>query len=103
MNLDELLTTDRAVITVTETARLLELDERTVHRGIADGDIPAVKVGRRVLVPVRRLLPLLTDVPTSENSEPGALTPGHATTESANGGPTHDQHASIASALRRVS
>lgn len=91
MTLDELLATDRAVITRTEVASLLECDERTVSNAVAAGDLPSVRVGKRVLIPVRRLLPLLIDVPTPE-SEPGATTPGLATAESANGGPTHDQH-----------
>lgn len=88
MNLDELRTTTRAVITVTETAALLEVDERTVHRGIDDGGIPAVRVGRRVLIPVQRLLPLLIDPQT--DSEPEASTPGNATTRPATQEQAHD-------------
>lgn len=61
MTLDELLTTDRAVITVAETARLLEVDERTVSRAIKAGTLPSVRVGRVLRVPVRKLRPMLTD------------------------------------------
>ncbi|WP_346007167.1 helix-turn-helix domain-containing protein [Janibacter terrae] len=92
MTLDELLATDRAVLHAAEVASLLEVDERTVSRAVAAGLLPSVRVGRVLRIPVRKLIPLLTDVPTTED-EPGALTPGIATTQSATGGPTYDQHA----------
>ena len=62
---------DRAVITVTEAAELLELDERTVRRGLEDGNLPGVRVGRRWVVPVPRLLRLLEHgaAPTDELPE----------------------------------
>jgi excisionase family DNA binding protein len=50
-----------AVLTRAETARVLRVDVRTVSRAIEAGDIPAVKVGRRILVPRERLLALLSD------------------------------------------
>ena len=79
MTLDELLTTDRAVITVAECARLLEVDPRTVSAAVAAGEIPGVRLGRRLLIPVQRLRPLLTERAQTED-EPGALTPGTAPT-----------------------
>lgn len=57
MNLDEIR--DKAVITVTEAAELLGLDLRTVRHGCASGQIPSIKVGRRILIPVPRLLAML--------------------------------------------
>lgn len=57
MNLDDIR--GKAVINVTDTARLLCLDERSVRRAIQDGDLPGIKVGRRILVPVPRLLALI--------------------------------------------
>ena len=45
---------------VKATAEVLHLDERTVTRGIQAGDLPSVRVGRRVLVPRLPLLALLT-------------------------------------------
>lgn len=79
MTLYELLTTDRAVITVTECAQVLECDPRTVSAAIAAGNLPAVRLGRTLRIPVAKLLPLLTDGPQTED-EPGALTPGTAPT-----------------------
>lgn len=48
-----------ATITKAATAEVLGVDERTVSRGIAAGTIPAVRVGRRVLIPRLRLLAVL--------------------------------------------
>ncbi|WP_245219736.1 helix-turn-helix domain-containing protein [Rhodococcus qingshengii] len=42
---------DTFAITRAVGARALDIDVRTITRGIEDGSIPAVKVGRRVLIP----------------------------------------------------
>ena len=49
-------TTDREVLNRAEVATLLNLDPRTIDHAIADGTIPAVHVGRRVLIPRRPFL-----------------------------------------------
>ena len=48
--------TDREVLNRSEVAALLAVDARTLDRGIEDGTIPAVHVGRRVLIPRRPFL-----------------------------------------------
>jgi excisionase family DNA binding protein len=48
-----------AAVTVAATAEVLNVDERTVTRAIRDGQLPSVRVGRRLLVPRLRLLALL--------------------------------------------
>jgi excisionase family DNA binding protein len=40
-------------------AEVFEVDERTVRRAIADGQIPGVKIGNKTLIPVPKLLALL--------------------------------------------
>lgn len=52
----ELRSTDREVLTRNEVATLLTIDPRTVDHAIEDGTIPAVHVGRRVLIPRRPFL-----------------------------------------------
>ena len=52
----ELRATDREVLNRAEVATLLTLDPRTVDHAIDDGTIPAVRVGRRVLIPRRPFL-----------------------------------------------
>ena len=51
-----LRSSDREVLNRAEVAALLTLDPRTVDHAIEDGTIPAVHVGRRVLIPRRPFL-----------------------------------------------
>ena len=52
----ELRTTDREVLNRAEVAALLTLDPRTLDHAIDDGTIPAIRIGRRVLIPRRPFL-----------------------------------------------
>ncbi|HLV55771.1 MAG TPA: helix-turn-helix domain-containing protein [Actinotalea caeni] len=65
-NLDERLASDRATVTVRETALVLGVDQRTITRAIAAGELPALRIGRRVLIPRLRLVALLIDTDTAE-------------------------------------
>ena len=56
MNLDDLRTSCSAVVTVSEAASVFGVDVRTVTRAIENGELQAVRLGRRVLIP---RLPLL--------------------------------------------
>ena len=56
MDLQELRVSRSAVVTVAEAASVLGVDVRTVSRAIENGELPALRLGRRVLVP---RLPLL--------------------------------------------
>ena len=48
-----------AAVSVTEAARLLGLSRRSAYRAAAAGELPTVRIGGRILVPVHRLLELL--------------------------------------------
>jgi excisionase family DNA binding protein len=52
MNIDDL----PEVLTVDETARYLRISRALAFAAISRGDLPAVRVGRRLLVPRARLL-----------------------------------------------
>ena len=52
----ELHSSDREVLNRNEVAALLSLDPRTVDHAIEEGTIPAIHVGRRVLIPRRPFL-----------------------------------------------
>lgn len=52
MNLEDL----PEVLTVDETARLLRISRGLAFAGARRGDIPTVRIGRRILVPRDRLL-----------------------------------------------
>ena len=42
---------DRLTLTAPELARLLGVDRKTVYEGAASGQIPSIRVGRRLLFP----------------------------------------------------
>lgn len=48
-----------ATVTRADTAELLGIDQRTVTRAIEDGQLPSIRIGRRVLIPTAQLLALL--------------------------------------------
>jgi excisionase family DNA binding protein len=51
--------TDRFTITVPEAARVLGLGREAAYAAARRGEIPTLRIGRRVLVPVPKLLALL--------------------------------------------
>ena len=56
MNLEDLRVSRSAVVTLAQAASVFGVDVRTVTRAIENGDLPALRLGRRVLIP---RLPLL--------------------------------------------
>jgi excisionase family DNA binding protein len=51
--------TERLTVTVEEAGRLLGIGRGTAYEAVRSGDIPSVRIGRRVLVPRHALLALL--------------------------------------------
>ena len=51
----------RAAITVSEAAEVLGVGRTTAYEAVRAGQIPHVRIGRRVLVPVPALRKLLDD------------------------------------------
>jgi excisionase family DNA binding protein len=51
-----------ATVTVTEAASILGVGRNTAYDSIRRGDLPAIRLGHRVLVPVARLRRLLGEV-----------------------------------------
>ena len=56
MDLEELRVSRAAVVTIAQAAAVFGVDVRTVTRAIENGELPALRLGRRVLIP---RLPLL--------------------------------------------
>ena len=48
-----------ATVTRADVAVLLDVDERTVTRAVDAGQLPSLRIGRRVLIPRMPLLALL--------------------------------------------
>lgn len=50
---------EKLVYTVVETAGLLHLSRNSVYQGVLTGEIPHIKVGKRILIPKLALGQLL--------------------------------------------
>jgi excisionase family DNA binding protein len=88
MNLADLLASTAAALTVTQVASLLDLDERTVRRACEDGDLPRLKVGRRLLIPTEPLRQLLCPTTPDMSADP-APTGSSTTTQPVEGAFIH--------------
>ncbi|MWJ18487.1 DNA-binding protein [Clavibacter michiganensis subsp. michiganensis] len=62
----DLLRTDRAALTVDETAAVLGVGRATVYQSIREGSIPSLRLGRVIRVPVPALLALLGESASHE-------------------------------------
>jgi excisionase family DNA binding protein len=60
MDLRELRESTAATVPMSAVADLFDVDVRTVSRAVADGAIPSIRLGRRVLIPREPLLALLS-------------------------------------------
>jgi excisionase family DNA binding protein len=52
---------ERLTYTVREAAHVLGLSRNSVYQGIATGEIPSVRIGRRLVIPRRKIRLLLGD------------------------------------------
>lgn len=46
---------EKLALSVTEAAKLLGISRNTAYAAIKDGDLPVIRLGRRVLIPVAAL------------------------------------------------
>ena len=51
--------TERLTLTIAETAKLLGIGRQLTYERVKTGEIPVIKIGRRLLVPRRALEKLL--------------------------------------------
>ena len=70
MNLEDLRTSRSAVVTVAQAASVFGVDVRTVTRAIQNGELPALRLGRRVLIPRLPLLACLGVTTDGDLAEP---------------------------------
>jgi excisionase family DNA binding protein len=70
MNIQSLSDGSKAVITRAQAAEILECDPRTVSRGIEEGTISAIRLGKRVLILVE---PLLAQLAGKNGVEPNGI------------------------------
>ncbi len=60
MTLADARNSDAAALTRAEVAAILNVDARTVTRGIESGEIPCLRLGRRRLVPREPFIALMS-------------------------------------------
>lgn len=60
---------NRATLNFREVAALLGVDQRTVSASAKAGDIPSIRMGRRVVIPRAKLLALLEPVSAAAEAE----------------------------------
>lgn len=60
---------EKMVLTVKETAQILGLSRNSVYQGVLTGQIPCLKVGKRILVPRKALEELLASVGSKPKAE----------------------------------
>jgi excisionase family DNA binding protein len=77
----------RLTITVPEAGRLLGIGRDASYAAAERGEIPTLRLGRRIVVPVPRLLELVGATPDMSEVAPASATV--ATTEPAEGAHTH--------------
>ena len=61
---------EKAVLTVAETARILGLSRNSTYQGVFTGEIPNIKVGKRILVPriaLEKMLSCAAEKPTAQD------------------------------------
>ena len=55
------MSTEKVVLTVAETARILRLSRNATYQGVFTGEIPHIKVGKRILIPRAALEKMLSE------------------------------------------
>ena len=58
------------VLTVEEAAKVLRVSRSTAYDAVARGDIPTIRIGRRLLIPRAALDRLLAGAGQPQDSEP---------------------------------
>ena len=52
---------EKLTLTVNQTSKLLGLSRNSTYQGILAGEIPSLKVGKRILVPIAALTAMLAE------------------------------------------
>lgn len=60
---------EKMILTVKETAQVLSLSRNSVYQGVLTGQIPCLKVGKRILIPRKALEELLASVGSKPKAE----------------------------------
>jgi len=63
---------EKPVLTVDETAKILSISRNSAYQGVLRGEIPHIRIGKRILIPRRALDRMLEGAgPTGNGSDIG--------------------------------
>lgn len=65
--------TETATMSVADAGRLLGISTRSAYRAATAGQLPTLRIGRRLLVPTAKLHDLLGLRPTPDDGDPAAV------------------------------
>jgi len=63
---------ERLTVTVAQAAVMLGISRTSAYERVARGEIPTVRLGRRLVVPIARLMALLEGEPPAASTSDGA-------------------------------
>lgn len=58
-SLEDLEKSNRATITLKEAAEICGVDRRTFAKGVEEGSVPSIRLGRRIIIPKMPFIKLL--------------------------------------------
>lgn len=61
----------RATVSVEQAGRIVGVGRSAAYTAVSSGDLPVIRVGRKLLVPVCRLRQLLGELPENDNGPAG--------------------------------
>lgn len=64
---------NKAVLSVSEVAKILNLSRNSAYEGVKRGEIPCIRVGKRLLIPRAALEKMLTQVDTKYQEKEGKI------------------------------
>ncbi len=67
---------ERKTYSVAETAKVLGIGRSAAYQAVKAGEIPSIRIGRRLLVPVQALEQLLSTAKPSTSERPISADPG---------------------------
>jgi len=67
---------ERLTLSVYEAARVLGISRTTAYECVRTGELPAVRLGRRLVIPKSAISDLLSGRPSTAHAVGGAIAPG---------------------------
>ena len=66
-----MITTESLTVSVNEAAKMLSLSRNAAFAAVNRGEIPSIRIGKRILIPKVKLLALINGEPTTGGVKTG--------------------------------